>query len=162
MTSIPRHAARILLIDSRDRVLLFRVPSGDPEGPDRLWITPGGGLEPGESFEQAALRELREETGLEGVALGPCLWSRPDVFYREGQRYEGIERIFLVLTPEVEITLAAFDPSEAARIYEYRWWSVEEIGGSSPRDVFAPRRLGELLPQIIAGDIPSSPIDAGP
>jgi 8-oxo-dGTP pyrophosphatase MutT (NUDIX family) len=162
MEAIPRHAARALVIDSRDRVLLFRVSAGHSEGPAELCITPGGGLESGDSFEQAALRELWEETGLDGVTLGPCVWARPDVFYKEGRRHGGIERIFLVRTPQIEITIAPFDPAKRGRIYEHRWWSSDEVRAHESEEAFAPRRLGELLPDIIAGNIPSSPIDTGP
>src|SRR5688572_18606845 len=57
-----RPAARILLLDDRGRVLLFRFDAGDRPP---FWATPGGAIDPGESFETAARRELREETGLD-------------------------------------------------------------------------------------------------
>ena len=70
LTPAPRPAARVLLLDAKDRLLLFRWK------PPNVWITPGGGLEVRETYEKAALRELWEETGLAGVALGPWVWSR--------------------------------------------------------------------------------------
>ena len=63
MTPVPRPAARVLLLDAKDRCLLFSWK------PPNVWITPGGGLEPGDTYEQAALRELLEETGLSIRAL---------------------------------------------------------------------------------------------
>ena len=77
---ILRPAARVLLIDAQDRVLLLRANVGEGD----VWITPGGALEPGESAEQAALRELREETGVAGAELSPCVWTRVHRF--EGRR----------------------------------------------------------------------------
>ena len=56
MTPTPRPAARVLLLDARDRLLLFRWK------PPNVWITPGGGLEPGETYEQAALRDVVRES----------------------------------------------------------------------------------------------------
>jgi 8-oxo-dGTP pyrophosphatase MutT (NUDIX family) len=60
-----------------------------------VWITPGGALEPGETAEQVALRELQEETGIESVELSPCVWTRVHRFEWGGKRYEQRER-FLV------------------------------------------------------------------
>ena len=70
----PRPAARVIVLDSRGRVLLFRAEFLGRKQL-RLWITPGGGLESGETHEQAALRELREETGVSEATLGPDMTS---------------------------------------------------------------------------------------
>ena len=45
---IPRPTARVVLIDSGDRLLLFKWL------PSNVWITPGGAVEPGETYEEAA------------------------------------------------------------------------------------------------------------
>src|SRR5262245_51033119 len=69
----PRPSARVLLFDPQDR--LFLVCYRSPKTGKRWWITVGGGLDDGESYEEAALRELQEETGIDDVELGPCVWT---------------------------------------------------------------------------------------
>jgi predicted NUDIX family NTP pyrophosphohydrolase len=70
MPEIEREAARLLVRSRVGRVLLLRV---EPSFRDPFWVTPGGGLDDGETLEQAAMRELREEVGREDLLLGPLL-----------------------------------------------------------------------------------------
>jgi 8-oxo-dGTP diphosphatase len=67
--------AGLIFRDSRDRVLLVHTTYGD-----QLWELPGGGLEPGELPPDGAVREVREELGVEATAgnllvadLVPCI-----------------------------------------------------------------------------------------
>ncbi len=77
------------------------------------------------------------------------------------QLYDSIDRFFLVSTGEFSVTPAALAQIELEALKGHRWWSVPEIQAASTTETFVPRRLGELLPPIIAGDIPPQPIDTG-
>ena len=99
-TPILRPAARVLLIDGKDRLLLIRVRLEAEE----VWLTPGGGVREGETFEEEALRELWEETGVGHVDLSLCVWMRTHIFPWDGQVYKKQERLYVCLVDEVEIT----------------------------------------------------------
>jgi 8-oxo-dGTP pyrophosphatase MutT (NUDIX family) len=157
MDPVPRPAARVLLLDPQDRVLLFRWVV--PETGYTWWATPGGGLHEGESHEQAALRELAEETGLEGIELGPPVWEREIVFPAGGRSYRQRERFFLVRVDPFDVAVHGMEDYESAMLGEHRWWSADEISASSER--FAPRRLAELLRRLLVEGPPAAPIDVG-
>ena len=155
--TILRQSGRVVLIDERDRVLLFLW---DDERLDvrRLWITPGGGLHPGESFEQAARRELWEETGIEGEP-GPCVWERHNLF-RFGEHWiEARERYFVLRVPVADVRDDGWSAHERRAFLDHRLWTAEEIVASS--ELFVPRRLGELLPPLLRGEYPPAPVAVG-
>ena len=72
-----RKSARLLVISPGQEVLLFRfVHTDDALAGKDHWATPGGGLEQDESFRQAAIRELFEETGIEVDEVGEPVGDR--------------------------------------------------------------------------------------
>jgi 8-oxo-dGTP pyrophosphatase MutT (NUDIX family) len=152
-----RRAARALLIDSNDRILLFDVI--DAFDGRRFWLTPGGGVRDGESFEQAARRELFEETGLDADP-GACVWTRSHVFPARAGMTEAREQFYAVRCQPFEPDPANWEPAEAADLARHRWWSLPEITAATGA-VFVPRRLAELLPAVLAGEMPAVPIDCG-
>ena len=150
---IPRPAARVLVIDQHDRVLLIHTQL-DPDHPRPLiWLVPGGGLDPGETREQGARRELWEETGLRADALHP-VWDRRHVFTWRGTRYEQQERYFLtrVQTP-LSLRFAKLEEIESQQLLDFRWWHSDEIQSSD--EVFVPSRLGPLLATLLSQPLPS-------
>ncbi|MEM9882228.1 MAG: NUDIX domain-containing protein [Planctomycetota bacterium] len=155
-----RQAARVLVFDRAGRVLLFRFV--DPVSAAVFWITPGGGLHDGEGFADAAVRELREETGIDATGrLGPCVWQRTvDIVYGH-KRFAQHERFFTLRLDAGEETIdtAGMTDYETTDLAEHRWWPPATIAGS--RERFAPRRLGELLADIPRLEHGGGPIDAG-
>src|SRR4051812_35255591 len=104
-TSTPplREAARAVLLDADDRVLLLRY---DENG--EFWATPGGSLENGEDHATATVRELGEELGIDekAIELGPQLAERSKDHKVGGHEVRQVERYFLT-----RVSAADVDPA---------------------------------------------------
>jgi ADP-ribose pyrophosphatase YjhB (NUDIX family) len=140
-----------------DRVLLMKLE--EPGEKFEFWITLGGGLEDGESADEALKRELREEIGTDGFAPGKVIWTRTSRFAWNAQKYEQDETYHLIKTNEFDAVQGEMDEEERAAFRGFRWWSVREIVESD--ETFAPRNLGALLTRLVAEGPPALPMDVG-
>lgn len=146
-----RSAARVLVLDADFALLLIHDSDQGMAGRPDFWITPGGGLDAGEDWLQAAVRELREETGLEvpgGLLLGP-VWHRRQVEHIfSDHRAEQEEVFFVARVANFEPTSGGLTPEERRTVLGSRWWTAAELA-DTPEDIW-PRDLPALLPQVIA------------
>jgi 8-oxo-dGTP pyrophosphatase MutT (NUDIX family) len=146
---IERQGARVLLVDGRDRVLLFR--GRDPARPDQppYWFTVGGGLDPAETPVQAALREMYEETGLRGVPadlVGP-VWQEVAEFPFDGRTYRQSQDFYLCRVDTWQVDTSGFAEPEIRSIDQHRWWSVAELEATD--EVYFPEGLPGLLRRVL-------------
>lgn len=104
----------VRLVQGRPHVLLIRDPY-------RKWGLPKGHLEEGEDSQQAALREVCEETGLNDLILGPDLGEIDWTFRQRGRLVHKFCRFFLMSSARSDTR-----PEVAEGISECRWLPVEE------------------------------------
>jgi 8-oxo-dGTP pyrophosphatase MutT (NUDIX family) len=151
-----RKVARVVLLDPQDRILLLH--GHEPDDPaDDWWFTPGGGLEGDETREQAALRELAEETGITDVELGPVLWQRTCSFPFAGRRWDQDEWYYLARTTRTALVTTATGLTELEKrsVAGARWWSCGEL--AEAHETVYPKRLAELLRRLLDEGPPARP-----
>ena len=150
-----RKVARVVLLDPEDRILLLH--GHEPDDPaDDWWFTPGGGLEGEETREEAALRELAEETGITEVELGPLLWRRMCSFPFAGRRWDQDEWYFLARTSQTVTDRRGMTELELRSVAGLRWWTSAEL--LATRETVYPTRLAELLSRLLVEGPPARPV----
>jgi len=147
-----RPSSRLLVIDRNNQVLLFRFAfERGPLAGQSYWATPGGALEPGESFADAARRELFEETGILRDAIGQEVAQREFVLQlHDGEYVMAEERFFLVRVADQSLSQDHRTPIEIEVMTDHRWWSVEEL--TSTREAVFPETLVTILASIDQAD----------
>ncbi|MDT0266393.1 NUDIX domain-containing protein [Streptomyces sp. DSM 44915] len=154
----PRRAARIAVLDPTGAIFLFRY---DNEEVGVHWSMPGGGLDPGESPREGALRELREETGWSDLTPGRLLCTWEHDYTRVGVPVRQHEHIYLANGPRRDLGpgLAAAHAEDG--ILAWRWWTPAELGATT--EALWPPTLATLLAErahtgpVHLGYVPNSP-----
>ncbi|MFE2726150.1 NUDIX hydrolase [Kitasatospora sp. NPDC059327] len=143
---LKRWTSRVLLVDERDRLLL--LCGRDPRKPGaRWWFTVGGGVEHGEDYVQAAVREVREETALSLPAerLSALLWTRRSLLTVDGQRSDQYEEYRLARVTAAEADSVRIDTDEAC--YGHRWWAAEELAATP--EAVRPKGMASHLARVL-------------
>lgn len=139
-----RDSARLLIINSLNQVLLFRFRhENDALAGKAYWATPGGGVKSGETFEQAAIRELSEETGIYVDDVGQPLTERTfEMTLPSGEVVLANERFYLIKAADEEISTSGWTENEKTVIDDYHWWDLVELRNT--KDVVFPSNIPDL------------------
>ncbi len=156
-----RNVARVVAINPDNGVLLLRYRqerSLDPDRPELLeyWVPPGGSLNSGESFEDAAVRELEEETGIQLPEPGAWVWTRRLKLQYRGEDWLQIERYFVARVPPTD---SMRNSTEDEDIADIQWWSLQALRASDA--VFFPDSFAEFVEPLLDDRLPPQPLEIG-
>lgn len=147
-----RKSSRLLIINENLEVLLFQFfHENDALAGQKYWATVGGGVENGETFEQAACRELYEETGIVRDDVGICVDTRNfEMLLPSSEIVISNERFFVIFVKDDEIKTNNWSDHEKKVISKSNWWKLEDLRETSetvfPNDI--PNILFRSFPQI--------------
>lgn len=145
-----RETARVVLQDRDGAFLLLLTHFDSGVGLPPRWITPGGGIDEGETVLDAAVRELREETGLmvEPAALGSVVSEQPGWWdWEDGHRFHSyVDHFFTLTVDRFELDTTGWTDSERHDVLDVRWWSLDELDVEQP--FLGPPGLKAVLSQV--------------
>ncbi|NGX28924.1 MAG: RNA pyrophosphohydrolase [Candidatus Anoxychlamydiales bacterium] len=164
MSLIIRNSIRVLLINEKKEILLLladdpKTTSIDGKERGRFWFVIGGEINYDESTEEAAIREIYEETGLkeDEVKLGPIVWFGEYDLILDGKLTHLKQRFMVAKTKIKEVSLTKLDGWEKKVIQKLAWFSIDDIKNSE--DIIYPVGIDEYLVDILAEKYPTDPIE---
>lgn len=94
-----------------------------------VWLLPGRGVKPGETYEQAAAREALGEAGISGISLGPCVWTAEyTATWPDDAPMHVVLRYYLARVEAGRpVSFAGHEPAEAATTVGCRWFTLTEV-----------------------------------
>ena len=148
-----RETARVILCKPNSEIFLLKTHFDPEVGLPPRWITPGGGIDEGESVIQAAMRELAEETGLEvsPEALGELIWVTEGRWdWADGQNYHTfVDHFYLLQIQDFALDISGWTADEHRDVVEHRWWSLDDLKQSG--ESVSPPGLVDFLTSHLHG-----------
>jgi phosphatase NudJ len=138
----------LIVVQHKERFLLIQEAGGPNRG---KWYLPAGGVEPGESLIDAAIREAREEAGID-ITPQSILWIEDEGRVYEEDLWAGRWRF--ILRAEPVSPNQAPDPIRDS--LDVRWLTLQEIQN-------LPLRNPEVLAILVeaSSGLPELPLDSG-
>jgi len=153
---LTRKSSRAIVLNRQDQIFLFRYSFDFFAEKESVWITPGGALEEGESFEEALKREVCEELGIELTGQAPFVFYRNPLYeLMSGETVRSEERFYFVYCDDESFSYDGWSESETKRMTAGKWWSAEEIRQSEEK-FFSADVVG-ILERLARGEIPEEP-----
>jgi 8-oxo-dGTP pyrophosphatase MutT (NUDIX family) len=164
MSYVLRNSIKVILLNNHNELLLMlvddpRTTSVDGKSRGKFWCLIGGEIEQNETLNQAAIREIYEETGIkkEDVELGPVVWFGEFDLILSGKFTHFKQKFIVAKTKKNKIALEFLTREEKAVVQSIEWFSLEKM--KNCKEVVYPVGLSEYLSDILAGKYPENPIE---
>lgn len=96
-----RKSSRAIILNKKKQIFLFQYQFDYLVDDEAIWITPGGSLEEGESFDDALKRELYEELGIQLKQSYKQVYYRNPIYtFKTGEQIQSEERFYLIYLNE--------------------------------------------------------------
>lgn len=153
-----RNSSRAIILNSKREIFLFKYYYGILREEKTVWITPGGKVEEGESFDEALEREVYEEVGLKLEGEPRQICTRKELFIlKSGEHVMANEKYFLVHADSWDLSFDMWTDNEKKFTKDWKWWSLEEIKESSEQ--FFTKEIVDVLNDVVNGELPKEPIE---
>lgn len=163
--SVERIAVRVVLINKIQQVLLMQVHlpgahrvDGSPHN-ELYWITVGGKSEVGESVQETAMREVKEETGLKNITIDRVLGYETFDLIVQNNLTRYYNTYVLAYVADTYFSSQSWTEKEKGYVKKMKWFSLEDVK-SYEKDIHPinPLLAEIYLPIFLKGQIPEAPI----